>query len=75
MTQSDKNFYCLSCREKHHATNVTMEQTLNGRYRLCGKCVHCGTKVSKFISEDKARSFKRMSANATKKKRKSMRRK
>jgi ferredoxin len=67
MTLSDKTFYCLSCRQRVTADSVSMEQTQNGRYRLGGKCTKCHTKVSKFISDDKANSLKRMSSRHKKK--------
>jgi hypothetical protein len=45
--------YCLHCRKRIHARNVTESTTANGRKRVSGTCPQCKNAVSRFVSATK----------------------
>jgi hypothetical protein len=45
--------YCVKCREKKAITGGKVEETKNGRRMAKGTCPTCGTKVSRFLPQEK----------------------
>ncbi len=45
--------YCVKCRTKRSIKNATVEKTSNGRSIAKGTCPVCGTKVTRFLPNQK----------------------
>jgi len=45
---------CMKCRKVTETQNASGIVTANGRYRMHGQCIHCGTNKSKFVSRQHA---------------------
>ena len=43
------NAYCVKCRKKCNMNNCHNTTSKNGRKMLKGNCVHCNTKMNKFL--------------------------
>jgi hypothetical protein len=50
----DFEAYCVKCRKKREVKGGTVKQTANGRQMAQGTCPVCGTKVTRFLSSEKA---------------------
>lgn len=62
---SKLDFYCL--KEKIHVSGVQVEGLIkypNGKYAAVAKHT-CGTKMSKFVSEDKAKALQAAGVNVS----------
>ena len=46
--------YCLKCKRNTKNIDAKMIKTKNGRVILSSKCVACGNKKSRFITEQEA---------------------
>jgi len=44
--------YCVKCRDKTNSVSEKLETTTDGRKKLVGKCVVCGTNKHTFVSKD-----------------------
>ncbi len=49
----DFEAYCVKCRQKRTIKGGEVKQTANGRKMAQGTCPTCGTKVTRFLSEEK----------------------
>lgn len=50
---AEEEGFCVKCRTKGGMKDVVDKQTKNGRYMRQGKCVKCGTTMSKFVGAKK----------------------
>lgn len=50
---AEEEAYCVKCKSKGSMKDVVDKQTANGRHMRQGKCVKCGTTMSKFVSGKK----------------------
>lgn len=44
--------YCVKCRAKTNSVSEKFQITENGRNKLVGRCVVCGTNKHTFVSKD-----------------------
>ena len=60
-TTDKEQFYCVSCktnvRKNRADKNITVSQAKNGRWMMQSKCGSCSTKLTRFISNDKAKEW------------------
>jgi hypothetical protein len=50
----DFEAYCVKCRTKRTIKKGEVKQAANGRQMVQGTCPVCGTKVTRFLSAEKA---------------------
>ena len=51
--------YCLKCRKNTESINPKVLKTTNGKTMILSKCATCGSKKSKFITEQQAKGLLR----------------
>lgn len=60
-TTDKEQFYCVSCkknvRKNRAEKNITVKQAKNGRWMMRSDCGSCKTKLTRFISNDKAEAW------------------
>ena len=60
-TTDKEQFYCVSCkknvRKNRAEKNITIKQAKNGRWMMRSDCGSCKTKLTRFISNDKAEAW------------------
>ena len=49
--------YCLKCRKDTENINPRVSKTSNGRTMVLSKCAICGSKKSRFISNQEAKGL------------------
>ena len=49
--------YCLKCRKSTESINPKILKTTNGKTMILSKCAICGSKKSKFITEQQAKGL------------------
>lgn len=47
----EEEVYCVKCKKKQMAKNLTHTVLKNGRDAMKGECSVCGTKVMKFVAK------------------------
>ena len=45
--------YCVKCRKTQTVTKATVKEAANGRRMAQGACPVCGTKVTRFLPNEK----------------------
>jgi hypothetical protein len=50
MNLENQTIYCIRCKQNTDSSNPNVVQTANGRYRIEAVCDDCGSKKSKFVS-------------------------
>jgi hypothetical protein len=60
-TTDKEQFYCVSCkknvRKNRAEKNITIKQAKNGRWMMRSSCGSCQTKLTRFISNEKAEAW------------------
>ena len=49
--------YCLKCKKNTESINLKVSKTTNGKTMILSKCAICGSKKSKFITEEQAKGL------------------